>query len=473
MKIIDTNIRCVARFFPFKNRKTLDGNETNEALEADEFIEDDAIVNCSITKEKGSPYGGFQLTLKPKKNYYNLVKPGDWVIIYLDDSKNINIKDLKGVKCVGVVDRVAYNKMTQNNGSISTTYSIHGSDFGKVFEATEFYYNPYANPEFIRGFIQDLDFKLEGSPLDYVNGLLNIFLGNAKEENLREMLFQMLIPSKVYEALKADGKSKGFAVCFNDIIKRKFNDNAGEGYALFKDINKVNAASLWTVLQESANTVVNELYTDLVDGQPTLVFQKQPLTKDQILEYAKDAIELSEDLILNYNLGMSDQELFNYLTIWPTDQMIKSFTYLASAELAGKMPTIYQDSIKRYGFRMIDRSTDYAFQTGAFLFSTLSKWIDEVREFWFNCYHFESGTIEVMGMSNFNVGRFIKIPETKSIYRIESIMWDWSYGDHLVTSLTVTCGMNDDGSYKDENRTENIDYGSSYYERKNDREYKV
>ena len=473
MNIINTNTRCVARFFPFKNRETLDGNDTNSAMEATELFEDDAIFSCSVTREKSAPYGSFNLNLKPIKNYYNLIRPGDWVIIYLDDSKNIDIKDLKGVKCVGTVSRMAYNKVTNNDGSIVTTFSISGCDFGRIFEVSEFFYNPYAPEEFIRAFVQDLDLKLQGSPMDYVNGMLDIYLGNAQNQNLREMLFQMLIPSKVYEALKGGDSSKGFAVSFNDIVKRKFNKNAEEGFCLFKDVNKMNAASLWSVLQQSANTIVNEIYTDIEDGQPTLVFQKQPLTKDQILEAARDATELSEAYIINYNLGLSDFEIFNYMSIWPSDQMINSFAYLASAELAGKIPSIAQDSIKRFGFRMIDRQTDYAYQEGAYLFSQLGAWIDEVKEFWFNCYHFESGTIEVIGRNNFNIGRFIKIPERDVIYRIEGITWDWAYGDHLVTSLTVTYGMKSDGTYLDQDDSEGMPYGTTVYERKNDKKYGV
>jgi len=153
-----TNSRCIARFLPFQTRDlsatipTLEDVQTpDESLTVekkliltpvdttatDELIEDNAIISCTIARDKNTAAGMFELTLKPIKNYVNLIKPGDWVLIYLDDSSNINLSTHGGLRCIGSVDRIAENKITMESGIVTTTYSISGSDFGKIFDKTE------------------------------------------------------------------------------------------------------------------------------------------------------------------------------------------------------------------------------------------------------------------------------------------------------------------------------------------------
>ncbi len=509
----NTHVRCVARIFQFTQIGDLDGDDTSTAMESKEFIEDDAIVSCTIAREKASPSATFQLTLSPIKNYYNLIKPGSWIFIYLDDIEKIDLKNLKGLKLVGIVNRIATNKMVSNDGTIHTTYTINGSDFGKVFEVTEFYYNPYGDPKILsNAIVSQLKLKVQGSPTDFLNAYLDFFLGDTKKAGNVQVIFPMLIPPQVYTALKdgggipkprvqADGEigqkggasaeesvigsqsgtlagqgqdaniiapessaphdySKKSFASFNDILTRDFNDNANEGYALFSDGTRFNQHNLWEILGQSANLIINELFTDLRDGKPTLIFRKQMLKKDEILKHAKHATEISEKFILNQNLGVGDHEVFNYLTIFPTDILHVDQTYLRKAT-----PEIAKDSTKRFGFRLIERSTEFGFTKGAINFELIEKWEKELKEYWFHTYRYENGTIDIVGFNDFKIGSHIKIKEQDTIYMVESINWEWTFGTPIITSLTVTYGMKSDGTWIDKNTTELLSYGTSYVPR--------
>ena len=108
-----------------KNRQLNDQSiGTDKAMDTGEFIEDDAVVSCSIFREKASASATFQLTLLAKKNYYNLIRPGDWVMIYLDNEDKVDLENNTGLKIIGTVSRVAVNKVTNNDGSISSTFLI-------------------------------------------------------------------------------------------------------------------------------------------------------------------------------------------------------------------------------------------------------------------------------------------------------------------------------------------------------------
>lgn len=474
--LTNTHTRCVARFFPFKARNTLTEDDTDAAMESEEIIEDDSIVACAISKDKSSPADSFQITLKPNKNYGNLIRPGDWVILYLDDIKNIDVKNLKGVKCIGNVDRVAKSVVTLQNGDLVTTYNIHGSGWGKFFEVTEMFYNPFAPQEFKEIFTIGIGFNFTGTPQDFVNKYLDVYFGDAKKQNLENTLFLTLIPPKLFQALKIDDdnkdRSKNSAVSFNDVMLRKFNDNTKEGFSNFRSISRLMSGSLWNTLKQCCNTMLNEMYTDVRNGKPVLVYRKMPLTSEIRQSIVDEGIiDVSKKYIVNTELGFSDHDVFNYLTVLATDSLITDITYLTAATNAGvDLPRVAKDSTKRYGLRRIELNTEYAIDkdtTGNIKWDAIKKWCDELEQHWFNYYHYENGTIQLKGLYDFQLGQFIRIPEEKKLYMVNSITWDWNFGDVPVVSLTLIYGhLEEDGAVIDiRENSEKVLTGTGNYTR--------
>lgn len=472
-----SNVRCVARFFPFKVRETpAVTDDNNSFIEADEFIEDDAIVSCSVIRDKNSPSDQFTLVLKPKMDYYNMVKPGDWVLIYLDQVGDIDLKNRKGLKCIGNVDRIARNTIALNDGSVVTTFTIHGSGWGKILQVSEMYYNPYLLSLLMQALSPApvaLGFQLNGSPLDFINGYIDIFLGDAREQGLKNTLFPELIPPQLYIALGGEERAKGSNVSFHDVLVKEFNDNANEGYSVARDVSRVLSDNLWNTLKQAANEVINELFTDTRDGKPVLVFRKQLLTPQLRRDLINGGVtDISEKHIVNTNLGASDHELVNYISLFSTNSLITDIAWYAQGEFKDKLPIILGDSTKRFGLRRFERNTEYGFTKDSNVgFDLILKWAQELAEYWFNCYHFESGTIELRGPTDFQIGNFVRLTDKSAVYLVEGITWEWQFGEPITTSLTVSTGIREDGGFLDQDTSTGYSRGTTYYGRTADKTF--
>ncbi len=488
-----TNSKCIAHFITFKNQDlqidsvnpngvdVADSSSAqtttinNKSLDTTDFIEDDAIISCTIARDKNSPSGYFSFILKPIKNYVNIVKPGDWVLVYLDDASNINLSTQSGLKCIGIVNRVAENKVAMENGTVVTSYVVHGSDFGKVFEKTEMFFNPYISPDLKATVLQKLAINIFGSPQNFINAYLDIFLGDAKKQNLEDILFQQLIPSKLYTILNGERRSKGSNVAFDDILVRQFADETKEGNSVYRSISRLMSGSLWNTIEQASNRELNEIYTDLIDNKPTLVFKKKPLSQELLINRISETInnksfEISEAFIINSNLGSADHILFNYVSLFPDELLAKDQTVFAVAGTNSKeVPQVSKQSIEKFGLRSTQLVTEYLFSLGAYVVDQdlFIKWMRELGHYWINFHRFETGSIDVIGKTDFNIGAFYKIPERNKVYMVESIQWDWSYRQPIAVSLGLTHGVFIDGSFTDSNKSDKFTLGSNVYSRTN------
>lgn len=475
--IVYTRSRCVAKFYNFVERS----NFTVDPLKTASFIEDDAIISCTVGREKASAEETFQMVFKPKKNYPDLIKPGDWVLIFLDDESNINVKDLTGLRCIGNVDRVALNTATLEDGSIARTYTISGTGFGKVFTHSEMFYNPYMNPELLKSFHVIEGYSITGSPYNFINGYLDLFLGDAKKHGLQDVLYSLFIPYDLYRDLGGQEREKVVDVSFYDILNKEFSDETQEGYSFARDISRAMTGSLWTLLQGGCNPLVNELFLDLRDGKPTLIFKKQPLTKDKRMEYANTTINDSKyqvplKYVVNTNLGTSEHEVFNFLAIWPTNDLISDRIFAIAQAYNKQFPKVNKELIKRFGLRRFDRNTEYAYDQSAQLNGQiLLQWVDELAEYWFDYYRFENGTIELRGKYDFEIGKFYYFPEMNKIFIVESVQYNWSFGQSIVTTITVTHGTFKNGDFIDTtattNASNNSGVASTVFTRSNDKSF--
>lgn len=424
-----------------------------------EIVIDDAIVACTIGKSKGVASSTFELTLLPTEEFDHILFRGDWIIISLADAKDINLEEGKGRKLVGIIDRVHRNKVTIGEGAISITYTVSGGGFGRILETAEMYFNPYTDKRIQSIQLQIFGMKKFGSPIDFLNFYLDLFLGNTKTENgFDKMIFAQLLPPQVYQKLNGDGREKGSEVAFYDILNLEFDDSAGEGYCHFRDIVTVGSGSLWNTLLQASNDAINELYTDLRDGKPTLVFRKQPLSKTRQKEFlsqaTQDARKVPEYLIVNDNLGTSLDEHFNYITLFPIDSILQDKVFLFAALSPQEFPQINIDNIKKFGLKRLEKYTEYSWQAGTASQldnGLLRTWINELSEYWNDYWRCQNGTIEIIGRDDFEIGEFYSIPERDIAFQVEGVQWNWEYQQAIITTLNVTHGMRTDGSYVDEN----------------------
>lgn len=147
------------------------------------YLSDD-VVSCQLGKTI-SGVGRANLALTASKNYTNLLYPNDVLNIYF------NRGDGQGwVRThFGYLDRIEEEYTVDDSGMPSTVYHVISSDWQKVIEKTEIYFNPHlagrrdiAGTDFdtinIGGLsMQMRGLSLTGSPADMVVNLLLLQLG--------------------------------------------------------------------------------------------------------------------------------------------------------------------------------------------------------------------------------------------------------------------------------------------------------
>jgi murein DD-endopeptidase MepM/ murein hydrolase activator NlpD len=137
------------------------------------------------TSKSVKAIGQAAVMITPSQNYLNLIQPNDYINIYFDlGDGNGPVRTF-----FGLVDRIEETYEVDRQGKPSTSYRITASDFQKIFDKTNIYFNPH-----LRGrddVIGDVfgtaniggvalatrGIELHGSPADIVQNVLLLMLG--------------------------------------------------------------------------------------------------------------------------------------------------------------------------------------------------------------------------------------------------------------------------------------------------------
>jgi len=458
-------------------------NQRNVAIRNKVTIRQD-ILNCTISNNKGSSSGNFTLTLKRGKeikggnnqptniNYLDLIHPGDWITIYMKKSGEISDDDVKtntvdsGFKFLGIIENVRYIEV-DNPGSASPRleYIITGRSFGKVFD-TNLFFNPVVNKSAAAllgaEFLKDSSKQLKGAgftPDQAVKKLLNFYFGGklAASSLANENWY---VPDSLIQTLKGTPaqKNKNLGRSFIDIINTSrigLQTNTPTGFksvspligrGIFKALP--TSGTIWSVLEFVSNTVINEMYTDLVPIgprpapnekdtrrlQPALVVRQVPFSnkEGQITNVftktgKKDPIKnanlkgfftnLPQHVIVSTdikqkNIGTSDHERINYVIVAPKiDQTNVEALYAAGMNAP---------SIQRYGLKTFQAETPYTLDP-TFNIKKMCEFCVWLLEDWFFLSHsFYNGTIITDGVDKYvEVGQNLYIEDIKQLFHIE------------------------------------------------------
>ncbi len=167
------------RRYRTKVKVRIDSHDSRNPL----WIDDDVVAVSMGKTVKGA--GQANLTVLPRVNYMNLIRPNDYINIYF------NIGDGEGWTRTffGFVDRIEESYQVSQTGAPQTQYSLLCTDFYKVFEKTNIYFNPhlagrpdisgdfYGTPNIGGLALQTSGVRVHGSPADIVVNLLLVLLG--------------------------------------------------------------------------------------------------------------------------------------------------------------------------------------------------------------------------------------------------------------------------------------------------------
>lgn len=436
------------------------------------------LTGVSTTKSIGAPSGNFSLTTKsalPTAEYFDLfdqIVDDDWVdIVFKRHGRRWHVMR-------GLVDEVREDTRVAGTGATSSTFTITGRDFGKVWEQTPIWFSPQAL-ENVHGHVAARVFTTKvdqedsnvsgdslvlGSPAAAVRGYLFGFL-----EQLQGFGRANWNPPGTMPNIASD--ENGFPSFINSL----FLNLAG-----FSDLprrtsidpNFITAGgTLWDLAKEWSDPLFTELFVDLFvqgsqafqgveapieDTTMTVVFRDKPFPISRDPEFwtgpkGQDSYWFSlpefvipREAIVGKNVGRTGLERYNAF-------FVNSPLYqetLGGNAIDIVAPLWNKDEILRHGLRRFDVSSKYGVpgDEAKKLLNLVEEQREIIRDWYVMNPYLRNGTLELgIGMPDVRVGSRARVPGARSkdqdeIYYIETVSHNWSFGSGTKTSLGVTRG---------------------------------
>jgi hypothetical protein len=451
-------------------------------------IEDD-IQKLQISKSIESSSGTFNVTLLPSKNWKQFISPGDWVMIFLDDVQKDASKyykenvDTKNLVLVGSIDRVSRSvSKNEDTDRVELRYNISGRNFGKVFEETDIWFDPYQlqNETLNRVILPNAGLELVGNPSKMCKQLINVFLGKGEQFSTGRTkdLGNWVIPKSL--ALMLGSKNTDKAKFF-DVLNVKIEDNL-PGFKQRQMITLNSNGGLHSMLKRCSNDLVNEIYYEehrTKDGvKPTVFLKPRPINtpffeshcgsdasakaalkklngKVKTLQKLADEsfIEISPSEIIYENIGKDDHSRFNMFWLRPVNNLEHHFAYAAdvNSQKSINNPTINIPSIERYGLKRFDQVLEFCHTTdkGGTASPEIELWkafMVQVYDMHYANHLYEAGTIECTGVLEAELGKALIVKSQQAevpdkVYFIEGYEHKWSFPNKWTTMFTVTHGQ--------------------------------
>lgn len=267
-KLISSAPRQAVVFYPFTTR--FEKVNKDNVLNTKRVDVTSSVTNLIYNKSKSNASGTFSITLKGSgpegpRNWKHILRPGDWGMIYLSQF-GIDIESTKGLKALISIDRVSRQKIISNDGKKTFLFKIEGRDFGKIFEKTQFYYNPYV-PEKVQEnlILLKSGIKITGTPEAFVRSYLDLYFGDGfviKKGFKLDEIFQKLekldqvrIPGKIFKVFglsETSGKlSQLLKIKIGGVLKNKDSKDdilEPEGYSWAIPPDRAVSSNLWSIL---------------------------------------------------------------------------------------------------------------------------------------------------------------------------------------------------------------------------------
>jgi hypothetical protein len=422
-------------------------------------------VSIQTNKAKGQPDGSFNIVLAPYKNWTSTLTAGSWCVILMSN-KLITENDLKKankdqVKMLGRIESVRCETTVNDEGARQTLYYVSGVDWGSIFNSQLYIDNLIAAPNDPKSqgnsaavAIRNALFGKEGSPQSFVvaqnlTNLLEVmgrnlsgFTEAGKEiGRLSNSIYEFEIPEPLADYFNfvdpRDNKVKSRSI--NKLITLKtgslkgvddYFDNA-EAVGFIDPFSLQGTNTLWQILMENSNPVLNEMLTDFRWNDDSTVsltlynrikpfaykgFSAAAGSSGGLKSYFQNikTHQLNSDEVISVNAGTNWRDKFNFIEIKPEFQ---EFNVVANW-YKQKSQVFDEESFKREGFRPLILGTKQ-FPSGkekgglpndiGIDWSQLEVWAKLLREWYFGTHRMLNGTITLHGTTEYiGVGNNIR-----------------------------------------------------------------
>jgi len=437
----------------------------------------DEILSVRVQKSLRGSAGSFSVELAPTTSWRNKISVGDWCIIRLFNTPSKEYDSKKDIVMVGNVDRVHRTKQRdENTDKIIVRYTIEGRDFGKVFEDTTIWFNPYSVENVlirnVYGMLKENGLILKGSPDELLKSVLNVFIGNGQLERPAfdgkkslPPMEQWFLPEELFTKFTPAVVSTGAgAKTINEVLFRHIPD----GLAGYKNYNAFGEnETLWSQVQKSSNEIINDVFLDLdADKNMAIFLQPRPVSPffedpkgflgdhHTTLVNMENRVEVKGHEVKYSNLGRDDQARFNFFWLNPRtllfDSQLETTAFIDAQKGKWGNPMTQVESIKRYGLRQDNRILEFVYtdEDGSLnlnnaLFESIMSVLYDI-----NVYNhlYETGTITIAGRNDIRLGTPVVVEseydeKNDKIYYIEGYSHEWTFPSQWETEISVTCGQ--------------------------------
>jgi len=406
------------------------------------------VTQASINKMINQPAGGFQATLVPRQEYLDALQPGDWCNVYLDSDETDPTKPYMTCN----IDRVSKSRTVSDKGALTELIQLSARDYGKVLLGIQLVYDPTIST---------------ATTINALTSYMGSFCNNASENDavsafkapgvlIKDLLGlfhdyrNQFVPPDALKLGKDVGKKLEGKVVTSATSKIKALDYTsyvqdGDGQVSFIGMPNLSG-NLWQAIEQYANSFINEMFVDTIDGIPCLVFRRHPFSLADFAALA--SVPVDADEINREDVSCSDDEVMNWFRVG----MEGSAGSAPGVDVAVGVGYLNPLSIKRFGVRRYEPHTA-VWGTGEALVSEssdgsigglLQTYSRLVAEWHYGNESFLSGTMSGRLNAKARPGRRLdytnqRTGEQFSFY-IEGVNHSFSYPQAATTSYTLTRG---------------------------------
>lgn len=373
---------------------------------------DGDVLSLTTTRDMGQDCPTFSMNIVYRNDWFTKIGSNDLVIIALQRPP-----EAKHNVLVGLVDDV--RKTTDfSTGKPVRAFTLTGRGFNKALV------------NFNIGAISELSI-LSASGMGFFGTMLDVFAGGSPAVVIKGVLDNYI----------GMGCNYGFAnnKSFKDYYQESIKDTSN-GNEHLADPTAFNSyqGGLWDFLKELKNAPFNELFWEIINDKPTIIFRPTPFNKDNWNSLQNIIVKDCD--IINENLGRSDLETYTvYIT--KTEFMGIDSQFLG-------FPYWYPPYYTKYGISRLEVHSKYRESIGESTDGSedettmLESKTKDIFNWNIKNNVMENGTMTVKGLNCYKVGTRVTVESTGMEYYCEGVSHSFNFGTGWTTTLSLTRGLN-------------------------------
>lgn len=365
---------------------------------------DTDILSISTNRDIGQDCPTFSLNVVYRNDWFTKIGSNDLIIIALQRPP-----EAKHNVIVGLVDDIR-RTTDYSTGKPVRAFSITGRGLNKALQ------------NFTVGVVNEL--TVTASVQGFFSNMIEIFSGASPATIIKGVLDHYLESGCSYRF----ANDKTFSDYCQQSIKTTLNGNEfladATAFTSFQ-------GGLWDFLKELKNAPFNELFWEIMEDKPTIIFRPTPFNEDTWNELQTYTVKDVD--IIGENLGRSDLETYVVFKV-------KAETFAGNDDILGYLPYWYPPYYSKYGLTRLEVYSKYLEYSGVTESTILDK-MGDIFNWNIKNNFMENGTLIVKGSNAYKIGTRILVEYTGVEYYCEGVSHNFTFGSGWTTTLSLTRGL--------------------------------